>query len=98
MPEFCEWLSTQRRRAFEDRIDDVKQRAVELALHGSAEHIRIVLELAGLLGRGRFENAAQAQGQTIVQINVPRPHAPPGPLLDVMPRPMLPPPISDSEH
>jgi hypothetical protein len=69
-PEFREWLSTQRRLAFEHSIDDVKQRCVELAVQGSPEHIRIVLELSGELGRGAHQYEPRAVG---VFINVPRP-------------------------
>ena len=72
-PDFRAWLSTERRLAFEHRIADVKEKAVEMALRGSAEHIRIVLELAGELGRGRGGEDGGPKNAVQVIIGVPRP-------------------------
>ena len=75
VPEFRAWLSTQRRLAFEHAIDDVKARCVELAVQGSPEHVRIVLELAGeLRGRG-MPYASDGINDRAVNLilNVPRP-------------------------
>ncbi len=74
--DFHAWLSNERRLAFEHRIEDVKQKCIELALRGSAEHMRLVLEMAGELpGRGgrRDEAGGVSSGHPMVFINVPRP-------------------------
>ena len=97
LPEFRAWLSTQRQLAFEHGIDDVKQRCLELAAQGSPEHIRIVLELAGELGRGAAHVLGSAQvGIGTVYINVPRP-APDDDATDIG-SPVLPLPASNEHH
>jgi hypothetical protein len=104
-PAFVDWMTNQIQRTYGLKYSIALDRALNLAMQGSPEHLKLLMAKFGDLRSLEHDGSSNQRQQIAVHINVPRPQleAPRRepddvPLtIDVTPRPMSPPP-NESEH
>lgn len=100
---FTEWFQREVLRAFGMKYALALDKAADLAMAGSPEHLKLLMVKMGDLRHGNDDGHSSGGQQIAVHINVPRPELAARELprldtIDVAPRPTLPPVTSDQEH
>lgn len=101
---FVDWLTQQIARGFGLKYHLALDRALDLAIQGSPEHLKLLMGKFGDLRHAGDDDSRNGPQQVAIHINVPRPaqsginSAGAEPMtFDITPRPMLPPTSSTEQ-